>query len=237
MWGNRLLRAGLTALLPIVLAGCELPPPDTAGRFERKVVLFDPAQSIQQDWIEMPLVGTTEYRISSLHDRLSIRAVGKRSASGLVLPVTFDPDDCPVIEWSWRIEVLQESASLTERDREDVAASLFILFGDPGSYAAPREVPTLRYVWTNSRQQIEDIVDSPYLPGVVRSIVVETGSDGPAAWVEEKRDLLADFQAAFGRKPRDSVHAIAIFTDNDQTGEPVVAHYGAANLLCAGVEG
>ncbi len=226
------LRAGLSALLLAGLAACETPPPETAGRLDRQVTLFDPATAIQEDWIEMPLVGETEYRLSSLNDRLSIRAVGRRSASGLVLPVEFDPNDCPVIAWSWRIQELQESASLVERDREDVAASIFVMFGDPGSFAAPRKVPTLRYVWTNARQQIEDIVDSPYLPGVVRSIVVETGVVSPAVWVDEKRDLLADYQAAFGGQPQDKVYAIAIFTDNDQTGEPVEAHYGRAGLFC-----
>lgn len=227
-------RAGLAVLFAAALAACELPPPETAGRFDRKVTLFDPAESVQQGWVEMPLVGLTEYRLSSLNDRLSIRAVGKRSASGLVLPVEFDPNDCPVIEWSWRLEAIQESASLTEKDREDVAASLYVMFGDPGSFSAPRPVPTLRYVWTNSRQQIEDIVDSPYLPGVVRSIIIETGIVSTATWIDEKRDLLADYQAAFGGKPRDQIYAVAIFTDNDQTGEPVEAHYGAANLLCRG---
>lgn len=225
-------RAGLAALFCAALAACELPPPETEGRLERRVTLFDPAEAIQQGWVEMPLVGLTEYRVSSLNDRVSIRAVGKRSASGLVLPVEFDPNDCPVIEWSWRLEAIQESASLDDKDREDVAASLYVMFGDPGSLSAPRKVPTLRYVWTNSRQQIEDIVDSPYLPGVVRSIIIETGIVSTATWIDEKRDLLADYQAAFGSTPRNQVHAVAIFTDNDQTGEPVEAHYGAASLLC-----
>lgn len=230
-------RAGLAAIGLLLLVACETPPPETTGRLDREVTLFDPADSILQGWIEMPLAGYTEYSLASLNDRLSIRAVGNRSASALVLPVEFDPNVCPVMSWSWRVETLQESASLSEREREDVAASIFVMFGDPGSFSAPREVPTIRYVWTNSRQQIEDIVDSPYLPGVVRSIIVETGLVSSATWVEEKRDLLSDYQAAFGGKPKDTVYAIAIFTDNDQTGEPVVAHYGGAGLFCEGTAG
>ena len=222
-----------TAMALAGLAACETaPPPQAEPRFDRSVTLFDPAESIQQGWIEMPLVGMTEYRLHSLNDRLSIRAVGKRSASGLVLPVEFDPNDCPVIAWSWRVQELQESASLSDRAREDVAASLFVMFGDPGSFSAPRKVPTIRYVWTNARQQNEDIIDSPYLPGTVRSIVVETGIVSSATWIDERRDLLSDYQAAFGGRPKDLVYAIAIFTDNDQTGEPVEAHYGAAKLYC-----
>jgi hypothetical protein len=221
-------------LILALLAACTVQPQlQRAGTFERSETLFDPAAAIQQGWIEMPLVGHTDYRIDSYQDRLSIRAEGRRSASGLVLPVDFDAEACPFLEWDWRVEVLQESASLFEKDLEDVAASIFVMFGDPGSFAAPQPVPTLRYVWTTERVPEETIVDSPYLPGVVRSIVVQGGIESPLAWARERRDLVADFQAAFGRPPRERVQAIALFTDNDQTQEPVIAHYGAARLLCA----
>ena len=63
--------------------------------------------------------------------------------------------------------------------------------------------------------------------------MVETGIVSSATWINERRDLLSDYQAAFGGKPKDRVHAIAIFTDNDQTGEPVEAHYGSAGLFCS----
>jgi len=230
----RILAGGLAALSLLVLAACASQPQvQRDGTFDRPDTLFDPARAIQQDWMEMAFVGHTDYRIASSQDRLSIRAQGQRSASGLVLPVDFDAELCPYLEWDWRVEELQESASLFEKDLEDVAASIFVMFGDPGSFAAPRPVPTLRYVWTTARVPEETIVDSPYLPGVVRSIVVQGGIVSPLAWVSEKRDLVADFQAAFGKLPPDRVQAIAIFTDNDQTQEPVVAHYGAARLLCA----
>ena len=224
----------LAALSFVLLAACSAQPQlQRTGTFDRPDTLFDPARAIQQGWIEMPLVGHTDYRIASSQDRLSIRAEGQRSASGLVLPVDFDAELCPYLEWEWRVEVLQESASLFDKNLEDVAASIFVMFGDPGSFAAPRAVPTLRYVWTTGRVQEETIVDSPYLPGVVRSIVVQGGIVSPLAWEREKRDLVADFQAAFGKLPPDRVQAIALFTDNDQTQEPVVAHYGPARLLCA----
>ncbi|MGF1593168.1 MAG: DUF3047 domain-containing protein [Kiloniellaceae bacterium] len=226
---------GFAPLILVLLAACAAQPQlQRAGTFDRGEPLFDPAAAIQQGWIEMALVGHTDYRIDSYQDRLSIRAEGRRSASGLVLPVDFDAEVCPFLEWDWRVEVLQESASLFEKDLEDVAASIYVMFGDPGSFAAPQPVPTLRYVWTTERMPEETIVDSPYLPGVVRSIVVQGGIESPLAWVRERRDLVADFQAAFGRQPRERVQAIALFTDNDQTQEPVIAHYGAARLFCAG---
>src|SRR3546814_9037035 len=78
--------------------------------------LFDPARAIQQDWTVMPLAQDgetreTDYRIASHQDRLSIRAEGQRSATGLALAVDLDVETCPYLEWDWRVERLQEGAN------------------------------------------------------------------------------------------------------------------------------
>ena len=230
----RTLGGGLAALL-LFLAGCSSQPElAREGSYDRPDALFDPARAIQQGWTETTLTPDadgqrTDYRIGSYQDRLSIRAEGQRSASGLLLPVDFDADACPYLEWDWRVERLQAGASLFERDRDDVAASILVVFGEPGVAAA---APTLRYVWTTERVPEETIIDSPSQPGILRSIVVQGGIESPLAWESEKRDLVADYQAAFGRLARDRVRTVALFTDNDNTQEPVIAHYGAARLLC-----
>lgn len=235
---QRALGGGLAALTLVFLAGCSSQPQlAREGSYDRPNTLFDPARAIQQGWIPSTLTPgaddrRTDYRIASYQERLSIRAEGQRSASALLLRTDFDAEDCPYLEWAWRVERLQENASLFERDLEDVAASILVIFGDPGSDVAPRAVPTLRYVWTTARVPEETIVDSPAQPGVVRSIVVQGGIASPLAWESEQRDLVADYQAAFGRLPQDRVRAVALFTDNDHTHEPVMAHYGAARLLC-----
>lgn len=65
------------------------------------------------------------------------------------------------------------------------------------------------------------------------TIVVRRGvvRDGP---VSESRDLLEDYRRAFGVPPETGVHAMAFFTDNDDTEEPVTAYYGPVKLQCTG---
>lgn len=238
-----LMRAfcGVLAALPLALLTACASQPELAreGSFERPDTLFDPARAIQQDWVETRPDPEgdprgTDYRIGSYQDRLSIRAEGQRSASGLLLPVDFDAEACPYLEWEWRVERLQEGASLFEEDLDDVAASIYVMFGDPVSFAAPRPTRILRYAWTTGRVQEEEIIDSPSEPGYLRTIVVESGIVSPLAWSQERRDIAADYQAAFGGLPKERVRAIALYTDNDHTQEPVVAHYGAARLICSG---
>ena len=194
--------------------------------------LFHAETTIQDEWLHMPLRGATDYRLAVFDNQVAIRAMGRNSASGLIRRVVFDPLQCREIEWSWAVTVLQSDAVLTRKDREDVAASIFLMFGDPGSMLAPDPVPTLRYVWTNEMSGVGAVVDNPYMKGTVRSIVTNTGLSPEPSWVVQRRDIVEDFQTAFGRPPDDKVHAIVLFTDNDQTKQPVEAYYGWARVHC-----
>src|SRR3546814_696513 len=131
----------------------------------------------------------------------------------------------PWLEWTWRVDQLQHAADIRVRDREDFAAAIFLIFGRP-SMLQP-DVPTLVYVWTTDLLPENSVVDSPHYPGVVRDIVVRSGASRLGQWVRERRNVSEDFRRAFGREPPDTIEVLAVFTDNDQTGEPVEAYYGA----------
>ena len=197
------------------------------------VHLFDPQMTIQDEWIHLQFRGTTDYHLAVVEGRLAIAARGQESASGLIRAAEVDLEDCPVLEWNWRVEQLQHNAMLRTKDQEDVAASIMLLFGNPGSFFNPDPVPTLRYVWTNENEKVGAIIDSPYMPGVVKTVVARAGADQLGSWVSERRDMLADFKAAFGAPPPEPLWAVAIFTDNDQTKQPVMAYYGAARARCS----
>jgi hypothetical protein len=224
----------LAALLALALAACAGPAAIESGtdREATALAVFDPAMVLQDEWIHLPLRGLTDYRLTFLDGQMAFRAEPSGSASVLIRRVAIDPVRCPILEWSWRVERLQPGADLRTREGDDVAAAIFLLFGDPGMVSDPVPVPTLRYVWTNDRIVKGAVIESPYLPGVVHSLVVESGAGRLGGWVTERRDMAADFYRAFGRKPADGIGAIAIFTDNDQTGEAALAHYGAARVLC-----
>jgi Protein of unknown function (DUF3047) len=225
--------AMLFCFIAIGITGCaDISPhgPDT-HRDDGTLRLFDATMALEENWQHLPLRGKTEYRLAVGDDNVAIRAEGKNSASGLIRRIDVDTHRCHTLEWRWRVDELQESADLRDKKREDVAASIFLLFGDPGFMTNPDPVPTLRYVWTNSRHSRDDVVDNPYLPGVVRSIVIRAGERG--RWYTESRNVEEDYARAFGQAPADQIHAIAIFTDNDQTHEQVTAYYRWARVRCS----
>lgn len=189
------------------------------------VLLADPTRPLAQAWTHRRFVGETAYDSVTLDGMAAIRAVGRRSASGLYRDVSYRTAEHPWLEWTWRVDRLQRTADIREKGREDFAAAIFLIFGRPS--VLKRDVPTLAYVWTSDRLAQGAIADSAHHPGVVQHVAVRAGPDGLGQWLRERRNVVDDFRRAFGRDPPDAVEVIALFTDNDETGEPVEAYYGA----------
>ena len=196
------------------------------------VILLDPELELGEDWENRRLRrGNTSYERVDTALGNTIRATGNRSASVLVR--LFEPIalNCNELRWSWYVQRPQPSSELHTKGKDDVAASVFILFGDPGMFQ-DIPVPTLRYVWANDRHQSGEVIIGPYHKKYVRTIVARTGSPAGKKLVMEQANLSKDYLNAFGEAPKDGIHGVAIFTDNDDTNEPIVAHYGKIELLC-----
>jgi len=201
------------------------------GSAADSLLLADPAAPLAAAWTHRRFVGATDYAPIVLDGVAAIRAIGRHSASGLYRPVGYRVAAHPWLTWRWRVDELQSSADIRVKEREDFAAAVFLIFGDPSRFDPA--APTLAYVWTSDRVAADTVVRNPHHPGSLRDIVLRSGSAQLGQWVQERRNLAADFRAAFGRDPPDTVGILALFTDNDQTGEPVEAYYGA---ITAGAE-
>jgi len=64
----------------------------------------------------------------------------------------------------------------------------------------------------------------------VRVIVAESGGANLGKWVTVRRDVAADFRAAFGEEPP-AVSGVVLATDTDNTGESATAYYGDVRFL------
>ena len=66
-------------------------------------------------------------------------------------------------------------------------------------------------------------------PGAM--IVAQSGNARAGRWVEESRDIEADFRAAFAWKgPAPRVNGVLVSSDTDQTGERAAAWFGDLRL-------
>jgi hypothetical protein len=234
MWRG-MRRAALALGAGAGMAGCAGGPP-RAGLTDapegEALTVFSADDALTRDWQLFRVWRTAEFGLAALDGAVAIRAYADGASAGLGRWIDIDTDACPTLEWTWRVDRLPPAADLTSKQAEDVAASVMVLFGDPGSLSLPKPVPTLRYVWATQTQAVGSLVDSPYLPGTLRSIVVRSGAEGLGRPVAERRDLTEDYEAAFGRPPPEPVRLVALFTDSDHGTGPVEAFYLGARALC-----
>jgi Protein of unknown function (DUF3047) len=187
---------------------------------------------------EFQIVADGKSRVLQIHSEASFGSVAHRMSVAAA--------DSPVVHWRWKIDHVLEKARMDSKAGEDFAARFYVSFDFPVEELPPGErvklsvagavvgfVPAaaICYVWDN-HHTVGVSAWSPYF-GHVRVIVLESGNGRAGQWVEEKRDVEADFVAAFGEKWKDKVPRITgvvAGSDTDQTGESVTAWFGDIRL-------
>ncbi len=185
----------------------------------------------------------TEYRLHEIDGKVVIRAVGNKSASGLIRRVDIDPEEYPVLRWTWRAENIIEKGDVTKKSGDDYPARIYVTFDydirnlswwNRTLLRAIRifygEVPTraINYIW-ESTAEVGTVVPNPY-SDLVMMIVVESGDRNVGTWVEHERNVYEDYLEIYGTEPP-RINGIAIMTDTDDTGESAVAYYGDIKFI------
>lgn len=184
------------------------------------VTLASPRQLLAAKRVDF--VGKNTFALERTDAGEMLRSVPHRSASGFYKSVLVEGRSLASVRWTWRIDTLHKTADLRRLEREDSCASIFFLFGEPSMMN--QDVPTLAYAWSST----------PVPPGtMIRSqrfaslrYVHMHGAESVGSLRSEIRDVAGDYRAAFHREP-DTLRYIAVFNDNDQTGEPCSALFGS----------
>ena len=205
-------------------------PVSKAVSAEASLLLSDPRMPLEKAWTHRIFGTATEYSRVTVAGQPAIRAIGRNSASGLYREVNYRLADYPWLEWVWRVDKLQAGADIRTKAGQDFAASLFLIF-EERMLMLMKHTWTLSYVWTNDRVTAETVVRSPHAPETSRAIVTESGTTRLGRWIRERRNVADDFRRAFGRDPPATVKTLVLFTDSDQTGQPVTAYYGEVRAV------
>lgn len=172
----------------------------------------------------------------------NVFSIDAKHASGSIAHV-LDIPAATTLSWRWKVDHSVAKADLSKKSGDDFAARLYVFFDVPrsrlswmqrvklslASRSIGHAIPTaaLCYVWDN-RHPVGTIAPNAYT-NLVRTIVLQSGNAQAGTWQLEKRDLAADFRAAFGRAaPR--VTGIALASDTDNTGAHVTAWFGDLTL-------
>jgi hypothetical protein len=173
-----------------------------------------------------------------------LEASADSSASGLVHRLGIDPAQRPILSWRWRVDAALAGADVGERHADDSPVRIVLGFeGDKSSLPVKEQMffervkllsghdmpyATLMYVWCN-KNAAEAVVPNAHFSRV-RKIVVQSGEGGAKEWLSYRRDIVADYERAFGQKPGRLI-AIGVMSDSDNTKQLSRSWYGDIRLL------
>ncbi len=164
-------------------------------------------------WTERVLARKrSRYDVVQEEGGLVLKATSDRSASGLWRTVSFDYVASGTLSWRWKVtRSIQDNVNELERNGDDYAARLFVVFGDD---PFARRARALCYVWA-ARQPVGSTFRSPYVSNVAM-VVLQSGDARAGTWIREQRDVVADYREAFGEAPA-TIAAVALMIDTDDT--------------------
>jgi len=171
-------------------------------------------------WQTKIFTGETHYALASTDGRTALHANSTTAASGLFRKVSIDLNKTPILHWSWKVDNVLMGADERTRAGDDYSARVYVVFSGGAAFWRTRAI---NYVWSN-KQPINSNWRNAFT-GNAQMIVVRSGSKQVGQWVEDHRDVLADYRSVFGKQP-DKVDAVAIMTDTDNTGITASAWYG-----------
>ncbi|MBL0142868.1 MAG: DUF3047 domain-containing protein [Betaproteobacteria bacterium] len=214
---------------------------------------FDAVSAGKPAWIHVPLSRLkrdTQYAVTKEDGRVVLKATADASASAYVHMETSDPTRVPVLEWSWRVNALIGAADNRDPKREDAPVRVIVGFdGDKSTLSGQEKrrlalakqasglappYATLMYIWDN-RNPVGTVIPSAH-SARVKMIVAESGAQRAGAWHSYRRNLVQDYQLAFGTMPGKIV-GVAVMTDTDNTGAKTEGYYGEIRFACAAPAG
>ena len=183
-----------------------------------RVLVISPAAV--QGWQERRFHGETSYRVEDGGRGPALHAVAVGSASGRCLQVGIDLQSVPIVRWFWRLDQAPPRRDERTREGDDQGLRLSFLYQ---AGVMEEDILALQYVWSQSEQP-GAIWPNPFVANA-HELAARSGPAQPGRWRTERRDLQADFRAAFGQAV-DQVDAVCLMTDGDQTGALVEGWYG-----------
>ncbi len=200
-----------------------------------------PDAPVSAGWevVTLPGKSPTRYSIDLQEGSAAWRAEAHRSASMIKYRLGIAPERLSSVEFSWWVDRLIPGANLAEAGEGDAPARMMLAFeGDRSRFSArnrmisdmaeamgaePLPYATLMYVWSNQHPP-ETVLIHPRTDRI-RKIVLEQGDVGLRQWRRYQRNVVRDFELAFGEPPG-ALAAVALMTDADNLSSSAVSWYG-----------
>ena len=208
------------------------------------------SNSVPEGWELITYFRTAKNKMSLTKEgkRTVLRVKSLRSASAILKRPEVDLKAFPVLVWCWKVNRVIGMAIEGQKDRNDSAARVRVIFGKVAANPPQKSPDILKffksfgfqmggvepsgfkidYIWGNTIPSGE-VIDYPGSKNH-KMVIVQSGNKRANRWVWEKRNLVEDFRQFFGGTAP-GLAGIVVLTDTDQTNEGVIASYGSIVMM------
>jgi hypothetical protein len=187
----------------VVLDTAKMPPTRTAP-------LIPPGWQLKTN------AGFPNITFSDQGDQSAFHFRSDKSSFGLERSVDIDPAQMPYLNWRWKVTQLPRGGDFRHSATDDQAAQVLVAFDD-------RHIIT--YLWDTTAPQgtMESASSLPLMH--IYAVVCRSGSANINEWLQESRNVAADYQRAFG-KPASHIKGVRLQINSQHTGTAAESYFG-----------
>jgi hypothetical protein len=135
--------------------------------------------------------------------------------------VKVDLKQYPILQWRWKAVVLPTGGDARRKQSDDEAAQLYVTFPRFPSAVRSR---VIGYIW-DSTAPVGATFPSQKV-STVTFVVVRSGDADLGRWVTETRNVLEDYRRIYGEAPAETVGAISISINSQNTNSRAESYFG-----------
>lgn len=186
-----------------------------------RLLIGEFSQQSLDGWESKEFDNETNYAFVKQDGQYVLAANSEDAASGMFRKIEIDLKTYPYLNWRWRIKQAFPSIDETQKENDDYVARIYVVKSGGFFFWKTK---ALNYVWS-SRDQKEAQWPNAYAPNNTEMLAVRSSKDQSGIWYTEKRNVYEDLKDWLGEEV-ETIHAIAIMTDTDNTGMTAEAYYG-----------
>lgn len=174
------------------------------------------------EWVEKSFKGDTLYWLIKDGEigKFVVQAETQGDASGRFKKIRIDLTKTPFLNWSWKIERPYAGIDENTKAGDDFPVRVYVVV-ERGFLGLSTKA--LNYVWA-SKNPVGASWPNPFT-SQARMLAVNSGAPDSGKWINHKRNVREDLKAAFG-EDFNEIHAVAIMTDGDNSGQRARSWYG-----------
>ena len=209
----------------LILAGMFAVTVLTAAETNRVLFAENFSHGLSKEWENVAFFKKpTDYAVTRDGTNVWLHGVADNSCSGLTTKLNLAPPTKLKLRWRWRIAGVNTNGSERELKKFDHAARVFVAFD---TFIGPPR--TLNYMWANVEKP-GTVLEHPK-SGRAQIFVLESGNAKAGQWIDEERDVSADWKRVFSDRAMPKIVGLGMMTDSDSLGGKMIGDYAGIELI------